>query len=124
MHARSVESIRFEGVKVERTTVTQTLNYVAIYFFCFAIIFLLLCFEPFGIETNISAAATCFNNVGPGFAWVGPTSSFVNYSDFSKLVLSFAMLLGRLEIYPLLLLFTPKIWFNDKNFKVKLFKKP
>lgn len=124
LHARSVESIRFEGVKVERTTVTQTLNYVAIYFFCFAIIFLLLCFEPFGIETNISAAATCFNNVGPGFAWVGPTSSFVNYSDFSKLVLSFAMLLGRLEIYPLLLLFTPKIWFNDKNFKVKLFKKP
>ena len=117
LHSRSVESIKLDGAKVEKSTINQTLNYVAIYFFCFTVIFLLLCFEPFGIETNISAAAACFNNVGPGFAGVGPTKCFVDYSVFSKIVLSAAMLLGRLEIYPLLLLFTPKIWFSDRKIK-------
>ncbi len=119
LHSRSVESIRLDGVKVEKNTIIQTLNYITIYFFCFAVIFLLLCFEPFSIETNITAAATCFNNVGPGFAGVGPTSSFAEYSYFAKIVLSVAMLLGRLEIYPLLLLFTPKIWLKDRKIKSK-----
>lgn len=115
LHSRSVEAIRFEGSKIEKDTIMGTLSYLAIYFFCFTIIFLLLCFEPFDLETNISAVAACFNNVGPGFAGVGPTSSYVAYSDFSKILLSFAMLLGRLEIYPILLLFTPKIWARNRN---------
>lgn len=77
---------------------------------CLAAVFLLLSFEPFDFETNLSAAIACFNNVGPGFAAVGPTGSFAAYSGFSKLVLSFAMLLGRLEIFPLILVFTPSTW--------------
>jgi trk system potassium uptake protein TrkH len=115
LHSRSVETVRFEGNKVEDSTIVGTLNYFAIYFFCFTVIFLLICFEPFDFETNISAVAACFNNIGPGFAGVGPTSSFAAYSPFSKILLSFGMLLGRLEIYPILLLFTPKIWARNRK---------
>ncbi len=115
LHSRSVETIRFEGSKVENTTIVGTLNYFAIYFFCFTVIFLLICFEPFDLETNLSAVTACFNNIGPGFSGVGPASSFAAYTDFSKYLLSFGMLLGRLEIYPILLLFTPKIWATSKR---------
>lgn len=115
LHSRSVETVRFEGNKVEDSTIVGTLNYFAIYFFCFTVIFLLICFEPFDFETNISAVAACFNNIGPGFAGVGPASSFAAYSPFSKILLSFGMLLGRLEIYPILLLFTPKIWARNRK---------
>ena len=73
-------------------------------------VFLLISFEPFGIETNFSATVSCVNNIGPGFGQVGPSLSYADYSAFSKLVLSFAMLLGRLEIYPLLLLLSPQLW--------------
>ena len=66
--------------------------------------------DSFNFEANFSAAVACFNNIGPGFDVVGPTGSFAQYSDFSKLVLAFAMLLGRLEIFPLLLTFIPSAW--------------
>ena len=115
LHSRSVESVRFEGARVEKDTIVGTLGYLAVYLFCFTAIFLLLSFEPFDLETNISAVTACFNNVGPGFEGVGPTSSYAAYSAFSKVLLSFAMLLGRLEIYPILLLFTPKIWATSKR---------
>ena len=75
-------------------------------------------FDPFDFETNFSAAATCFNNVGPGFNEVGPAGSFAVYSDFSTLLLSFAMLLGRLEIYPILLAFAPATYFSFGKRKV------
>lgn len=77
---------------------------------CILIIFLLISFEPLGLETNISAAVSCFNNVGPGLSAVGPASNYSVYSDFSTLVLSFAMLMGRLEIFPVLLFFSPSTW--------------
>lgn len=64
------------------------------------------------METNLSAAVSCFNNVGPGFASVGPACSYAGYSAFSKIVLSFVMLFGRLEIYPLLLILFPSTWFK------------
>ena len=76
--------------------------------------FLLIAFEPFGMETNFSAVAACFNNVGPGFAAVGPASNYSAYTDFSKIVLSFAMLLGRLEIFPIIIFFSPRAWMKKK----------
>ena len=86
-------------------------NYFAIYIACFMLIFFVLCFEPsFDFETNITATAACFNNVGPGFAGVGPMLNFANYSDLSKIVLSVAMLLGRLEIFPLILAGSLSTW--------------
>ena len=84
--------------------------YFALYMVCFVAVFLLLCIEPFGLETNLTATTACFNNVGPGFGLVGPTGSFAIYSDFSKAVLSVAMLLGRLEIFPLIIALSPATW--------------
>lgn len=108
LHPRAVSSVKFEG----KTVSEQLQKSVGIYFFLYIAIilitFLLLSFEPFDITTNFSAAVSCFNNVGPAFgeAWPG----YAIYSPFSKLVLSFAMLLGRLEIYPLLLALAPSTW--------------
>ena len=110
LHSRSVESFNFEGKKIENQTITNTLSYLTLYFLCFGFIFFIISFDRFDIETNISAVAACFNNVGPGFSAVGPTSSYFEYSDISKWVLSYAMLLGRLELYPMLLLFAPSVW--------------
>ena len=110
LHSRSVTSFKFEGKRVENETIHNVMAYLAIYFLCFTGIFIAICFEPFDFETNISAVAACFNNVGPGFSMVGPMSNYSAYSDFSKIILSFAMLLGRLEIYPMLLIFSPTVW--------------
>lgn len=110
LHPRSVSSIHFEGKKVDENTISGVSHYFVIYVICFVVAFLLISFEPFGIETNISATAACFNNIGPGFGAVGPTLNYSGYTDFSKIVLSFAMLLGRLEIFPLIIVLSPSAW--------------
>ena len=74
------------------------------------IIFLAVSFDKFDMETNISAVASCFNNVGPAFGAAGPASSYAGFSSVSKIVLSLAMLFGRLELFPMLLLFAPSTW--------------
>jgi len=110
LHPRSVSVLRFEGKRLEEQTVSSVSSYLAVYIFFFAGILLLLSFENQSLETNFSAAAACFNNIGPGFAAVGPTQNFDIYSPFSKLILSLAMLFGRLEIYPLFIAFSPSTW--------------
>lgn len=107
---RSVNSVRFEGKRVEGKVLKSVANYFLIYIICFFCLFLVISFEPFGFESNFTAVAACFNNIGPGFAAVGPMESFAGYSVFSKWVLSFAMLLGRLEIFPLIIALTPRTW--------------
>ncbi len=114
LHSRSVASVRFEGKTVDNTTIGNVMSYLGIYCICFIAILFILCFEPFDLETNISAAAACFNNVGPGLSQVGPSSNYSAYSDFSTWVLSGAMLLGRLEIFPMLLLFSPNTWIKTR----------
>lgn len=114
LHSRSVETVKFEGKTLDRETVSGVNGYLCIYVFCFAVILLLLSFDIFDFETNFSAVAACFNNIGPGFGFVGPAASYADYSVVSKLTLSAAMLLGRLEIYPMLLLFSPNIWSKKK----------
>lgn len=113
LHPRTVTSIHFEGKRVDEGTVGGVSHYFAIYIICFVAVFLLISFEPFGLETNISATAACFNNVGPGFQNVGPVMNYAAYTGFSKVVLSFAMLLGRLEIFPIIIAFSPSVWKND-----------
>ena len=107
---RSVNTVHFEGKTVDEQTQKSVANYFLIYILCYFAIFILICFEPFGFESNFTAVAACFNNVGPGFGVVGPAGSFADYSAFSKVVLSFAMLLGRLEIFPLIIALTPRTW--------------
>ena len=110
IHPRSVSSVRIEGKKVDDTTLNGVNVYFALYMVIYFAVFLLLCLEPFDFETNFTAVAACYNNIGPGFGAVGPMGSFSGYSAFSKIVLSATMLLGRLEIYPLLFALIPSTW--------------
>ncbi len=117
LHPRSVDTVRLEGKTVDKTTIMSVNSYLTVYILCFVIILILISFNGFSIETNFSAAASCFNNIGPGFDRVGPAASYAEYSSFSKIVLSAAMLLGRLEVYPMLLLFSPHIWIKNREVK-------
>ena len=110
LRPRSVSAVRFEGKTVDETTLGSVTTYFAVYMICIIAVFLLISAEPFGFGTNFSAAVTCFNNVGPGLGMIGPAGGFAAYSGFSKLVLSCAMLLGRLEIFPLILALSPGSW--------------
>lgn len=110
IHTRSVSVVQFEGKKLDSATANGTLSYFALFIGGYAVIFLLLCLDQFDFTTNFTAVAACYNNVGPGFNVVGPTGNFSAFSDLSKIVLSFAMLLGRLELYPILFALSPSTW--------------
>jgi len=110
IHPREVTAVRFEGKNLDENTRSGVGVYLALYALCVGIVFICMAFEPFDIETNITATAACFNNVGPGFGAVGPLSSYAGYSDGATIILSIAMLFGRLEIYPMLILLTPRTW--------------
>lgn len=108
LHPRTVKTVRFEGKTVDAETLNGVLSYFALYIICFVVLFITLCLEPFSIESNFSAAASTFNNVGPAFGTA--VANYAAYSPLSKIVMSFAMLFGRLEVYPLLILFMPSTW--------------
>ncbi len=110
IHPRSVSAIHCEGKDVEEGVQRSIATYFALYILLIFATFLIISFEPFGLETNLTAAISCVNNVGPGFAGVGPMSGYAGYSDFSKLILSLAMLMGRLEIFPILIALIPGTW--------------
>ncbi len=110
LHPRSVSTVRFEGKRVDEQTINGVGVYLGLYIAIVFLVFLLISFEPFDLETKFSSVVACFNNIGPGFGEVGPMGSFAGYTDFSKIVLSFAMLLGRLEIYPLIIALSPSAW--------------
>lgn len=102
--------IRNNGVPVSETILDNTNAYLAAYVCMIVLSFILISFDNFSIGTNFSAVLACFNNIGPGLEAVGPTCNFSAYSGFSKLVLSMDMLAGRLEIFPILLLFSRSTW--------------
>ncbi|MBP3918104.1 MAG: TrkH family potassium uptake protein [Clostridia bacterium] len=110
LHPRSVSVVQIDGKKADPAAVNGLSTYLTLYFLMIAVVFLILCLEPFDFETNLTAAVSCFNNVGPGFGAVGPASSYAAYSAGAKLVLSAAMLLGRLEIIPLVIAVIPSTW--------------
>jgi trk system potassium uptake protein TrkH len=110
VHPREVGVIRMEGAPVDDETARSTAIYFALYMLLVLSLFLSLSFEPFDMETNFSAAVSCFNNVGPGFSLVGPMGGYGGYRPVSKLLLALAMLMGRLEIFPIVLLFSPASW--------------
>lgn len=110
LHPRSVNVVKFEEKTVSKTILTNVSVYFVIYAVVMLSTFLLLSFENFSFETNFTAAVSCFNNIGPGLADVGPTASYAAYSPFSKIILSLAMLFGRLEIFPMLFLFSKSSW--------------
>ncbi len=110
LHPRRVEIIHFNGDTVSEQTVRGVESYLIVYCAITLLSILVVSIDGMSIETNLSAVLSCFNNIGPGMDAVGATCSFFDYSWLSKLVLSFDMLLGRLEIYPILLMFTRSVW--------------
>lgn len=111
LHPRSVAAVKYEGKNLDTSTMHGVTTYFALYIVLIAATFFILSFEPsFDLQSNLTASVTCCNNVGPGLGLVGPMEGFAGYSWFSKLVLTFAMLFGRLEIYPIVLAFYPKTW--------------
>ena len=107
---RSVNIVRLDGDAVPDLTLHATANYISIYFAFIMLTTLLLSLDGFDLVTNLSATLACINNIGPGLSVVGPTGNFSGFSYFSKLLLSFNMLAGRLEFMPLLILFSPRVW--------------
>ena len=115
LHPRTANIVKFEGKRLDDATLNGVSSYTLVYIVLFFAIFFLLSFDTgiptnVAMETNFTAAAACFNNVGPGLSLVGPMGSDACYSPISKIILTIAMLLGRLEIYPLLLTLTPTTW--------------
>ena len=110
IHSKSVEKVRFEGHVIEEETINTCLVYLAIYCLTGIISVVLLSLNNFTFETNVTAVISCMNNIGPGLGMVGPTGNFAAFSAFSKLLLSFDMLAGRLEFLPILLLFSRTTW--------------
>ncbi len=130
INPRYVPKAKFEGKTLEEKTINEVFAFITLYFFLFVIVMLLLSFDPIngqtmtivsdlypegqevthGFFSNFSATLACMSNIGPGFEAIGPYASFAAYSGFSKIILIFTMLLGRLEILPVLILFNPKTW--------------
>ena len=105
-----VQVVRMNGQAVDEKVLANTNTYVSAYVIIIIASFLLISVDGFSLMTNFSAVMACFNNIGPGFEAVGPTSSFASYSMFSKLVLIWDMLAGRLEIFPILILSSRTTW--------------
>lgn len=110
LRPRCVENVRLDGKPVDGQTVYNALTYFTFYIIILLIAGLIVSLDGLDFTTNFTAALSCLSNVGPGLSLVGPTGSFAIFSPLSKIVLMICMLLGRLEIFPLLLLFVPFTW--------------
>ncbi|MDE5587814.1 MAG: TrkH family potassium uptake protein [Acetatifactor sp.] len=110
VHPQKIEIVRMNGNPISEKVLQNINAYLAAYVIIIGASLLLISIDGFSITTNISAVLACFNNIGPGFEMVGPTCNFASYSIFSKLVLIMDMLAGRLEIFPILILFSRTTW--------------
>ena len=110
IHPKQVKKIRMDSHEIGH----EVIRSVNVFMVCFILVFVisLVCisFEDYDLITNFTAVTTTINNIGPGLDLVGPTSNFGFFSSFSKIVLIFDMLAGRLELFPMLLLFAPVTW--------------
>lgn len=109
-HPHSVVSVRFEGKHLDKSIINNIHTYLVLYTMVFIASFLIVSIQNIDFTSAFGAVTTCINNIGPGLGIVGPSGNFSSLSDLSKLVLSFNMLAGRLEIFPILMLFSPSLW--------------
>ena len=110
IHPKSIKKISIDGKPVEH----EVIRSINVYFITFMVVFstsiFLISLEGKDMVTNFTAVAATINNIGPGLELVGPTKNFSGFRDFQKYVLMFDMLAGRLELFPLLILFKPAVW--------------
>ncbi len=109
-HPKEVKKINVNGHAVAHEVVRTTNVFIAVYFAIMFLSFLLISINEFDFTTNFTSVVSSLNNIGPGMNLVGPTGNFSMFSDFSKFVLMFDMLAGRLELFPMLALFAPGFW--------------
>ncbi len=105
INPREIVTVRLNGKPVDKKTLSSTRVYAAAYMVLICVFTLIISLDGLDFTTNLTAVLSCFNNIGPGLNLVGPTRNFNIYSDWAQLVLSAAMLTGRLEIFPMFLLF-------------------
>jgi trk system potassium uptake protein TrkH len=128
INPRYVPKVKFEGKTLDEKTTNGVFSFISLYALILVAVTLILSFDPIngdmikiasdageyevrhGFLTNFTASLSCISNIGPGLDAIGPYSSFAMYSFFSKIILTLTMLLGRLEILPILILFSPKTW--------------
>ena len=110
LHTHAVTTVRFEGKPLDEKVLRGVHNYFNIYMLLLAVSILLISLDGFDLVTTFTSVVTCINNVGPGLEVVGPMGNFAGFSAPAKLLLSFDMLAGRLELYPMLALFSPRLW--------------
>lgn len=110
IHPRAVFPVRVGGKAVNEQTLSEVLGFFFMYLMIYCIAVLIVSIEGKDIVSNLTAVATTLGNVGPGLEIVGPMGNFSSYTDLSKIVFSFCMIAGRLEIYPILLLASPGFW--------------
>ena len=110
IHQKSVKIIKMDGKTVEHSVIRNVNVYLVSYLMIMAVSFLLVSLDNIDFESSFTAVVATFNNIGPGLGKVGPTGNFSEFSNLSKLVLTFDMLAGRLEIFPMLLLFSRATW--------------
>jgi len=107
---RSVVTVRFESKLLDGDVMNGINAYMYAYILVYIASWLLLSFDGYDLFSNFTAVSACLNNIGPGLGAVGPAQNFSGFSPFSKLVLMFDMLAGRLELFPMLVLFYPRTW--------------
>ena len=113
IHPRSVKILKFEGKAIEHTVLRSVNTYFIAYMVIFVVSLLIVSIENYDLVTNFTAVTTALNNIGPGLGKAGPTCNFSFFSPLTKVVLMFDMLAGRLELFPMLLLFSPRTWMRD-----------
>ncbi|MBO4396281.1 MAG: TrkH family potassium uptake protein [Eubacterium sp.] len=113
IHPKTIRKIKFDGTPLTHETVRSTTVYFLAYIALFIVSLFLVSLDGHDFETNFTGVAATMNNIGPGLSGVGPTRNFDFFSPLSKIVMIFDMLAGRLELFPMLILFYPKIWIED-----------
>ena len=110
IHPREVNVVKLDGQVVDEGNLRSVHIFIGAYMLIMLLAVLLVSLDDFSMVTNFSAVASCIGNVGPGLEGVGPMSSYAAYSGFSKLVLSMCMIIGRLELLPVMVLFSANAW--------------
>jgi len=110
VHPRSVETVKMDGKTLDKTVVHSVSAYLALLMMILVVSTFVVAWDGYDLESTFTAVSSCLNNNGPGLGLAGPAGNFSSFSPLSKVVLSLNMLIGRLEIYPVLLMFSPRTW--------------
>ena len=110
LNPRRTSSVRINGHSLPAATIRNTLVFISLYFLLTFVFTAIVSLDGYDFETTFASVVSCMSNVGPGLGPAGPMGSYDIFSDLSKVIMSFAMLAGRLEIFPMLILFAPATW--------------